>query len=77
MNEFDLQISDSLKRTIHEFIEREKHRRQVLQSISSHEHSITWIKKELLTKKLSQANITEYNHQIRYHELNLSFLYDE
>lgn len=74
MNEFDEQILPSLKHAIHEFIQRERNERDRKQSIQNHECSINWIKLQLLTKKLSQANIVEYNHQIRYHEINLAFL---
>lgn len=76
MNDFDLQISDSLKRTVHEFIERERIKRDTKQSIVNHESSIRWIQNEIDTKKLSEANIKEYKHQIRYHEIHLAFLND-
>lgn len=75
MNEFDAQISDSLKRAVREFVERERLKRETRQSIINHETSIRWISEQLTTKKLSQANIAEYKHQIRYHEINLAFLY--
>lgn len=74
MNEFDAQIPQSLKFAIHEFIKFERIKREVKQSIVNHESSIKWLHEQLLTKKLSQANISEYNHQIRYHEINLAFL---
>lgn len=77
MNEFDIQISPSLKRTVHEFIERERIKRETRQSIINHETSIRWIKEQFTANKLSQANIAEYNHQIRYHEINLAFLNDD
>lgn len=77
MNEFDIQIQPSLKRAIHELIERESNERRRKQSILNHECSIKWLNEQLISKKLSQANIAEYNHQIRYHEINLAFLYEQ
>jgi|GEM_PF-3985434 len=74
MNEFDIQISPSLKRAVHEFIEREKAEQQRKQSIVNHETSIRWINNEISTKKLRDKHIAELNHQLRYHEINLAFL---
>lgn len=77
MNEFDEQISDSLKRTIREFIANETLKRQINQLILNHESSLRWLNEQLVCKKLSQKNIAEYRHKIKYHELSLTCLRDE